>query len=90
MKRVVHVFHMAQNITLSLDEEALRRARVTAARRGLSLSALLREQLTRLGDEDEHYEVAHKAAVDWMERRASLGVGDRPSRDALHDRDALR
>ena len=81
---------MAQNITLSLDEEALRRARVAAARRGLSLSALLREQLRRLGDEDEHYEAAHKAVVDWMERRASQGVSDRPSRDGLHDRDALR
>jgi plasmid stability protein len=81
---------MAQNITLSLDEEALRQARVAAARRGLSLSALLREQLTRLGEQDEHYEAAHKAAVDWMERGASLGVGDRRSRDALHDRDALR
>lgn len=90
MKHVLYVNHMAQNITLSLDEEALKRARVAAARRGLSLSALLREQLTRLGDQDDHYEAAHKAAVDWMEHGASLGVGDRPSRDALHDRNALR
>jgi plasmid stability protein len=81
---------MAQNITLSLDEEVLRRARIAAARRGLSLSALLREQLTQLADEDEGYEIARQAALDWMKRGASLGAGDRPSRDELHDRDALR
>jgi len=45
---------MTQNLTPSLDEEALKRARVAAARRGLSLSGLLREQLTCLGDQDDH------------------------------------
>jgi hypothetical protein len=81
---------MNQRITISMDAEVLRRARVTAARRGLSLSALLREQLEYLAELDERYEVAHNTALDWMERGASLGVGARPHRDELHDRNALR
>lgn len=81
---------MAQNITISMDEEVLRRARIAAARRGLSLSALLREQLEYLADQDERYEVACRAALDWMAHGASLELDARASRDELHDRDALR
>jgi hypothetical protein len=80
-----------RNITVVLDESVLQAARVSAARRGVSLSALLRQQLERLAAEDEHYEAARRAALAWMERSASLGkTKKRPSRDELHDRDALR
>ena len=81
---------MARNITLALDDHVLQAARVAAARRGVSLSALLRQQIERLGEQDEHYEAAHRAALAWMEQGASLGIARRPSRDELHDRDALR
>jgi hypothetical protein len=81
---------MPRNITLSIDEDVLQAARVAAARRGVSVSALLREQLVRIAEDDEQYERAHRAALDWMERGASLGIASRPSRDELHDRDALR
>lgn len=81
---------MLRNITVSLDEDVLRAAKVAAARRGLSLSALLRKQLLALAEEDERYTLAKRAAIEWMARGASLGVGDRPTRDDLHDRDALR
>jgi hypothetical protein len=81
---------VARNITISIDEEVLQAARVAAARRGVSVSALLREQLTRIAEDDRRYEAAHRDALDWMERGASLGTAPRPSRDELHDRDALR
>jgi hypothetical protein len=81
---------VARNITLTLDEDILRAAKLAAARRGTSLSALLREQITALAEQDERYETAKRAALEWMEHGASLGVGRRPTRDELHDRDALR
>lgn len=81
---------MARNITLTLDEDILRAAKLAAARRGTSLSALLREQIMALAEQDERYETAKRAALEWMEQGASLGVGRRPTRDELHDRDALR
>jgi hypothetical protein len=81
---------MARNITITLDEDTLRAAKVAAARRGLSLSALLRAEIGRIAEMDERYEAARRAAFEWMERGCSLG-GTRPSaRDELHDRDALR
>lgn len=79
----------AKNITVSLDEDVIRRAKVTAARRGLSLSALLREQLERLAEADERYESARRAALQWMQQGAALGTAARPGRDELHARDAV-
>lgn len=81
---------MTRNITVTVDEDILRAARVAAARRGMSVSALLREQLKAIALEDERYETARRAALAWMEDGASLGAGPRPTRDELHDRDALR
>lgn len=90
MNYVLHVLHVARNITLTLDDEVLRSARVAAARRGISLSALLREQLSRIAEQDQQYEAARTAALDWMKRGACLEADARPTRDELHDRDALR
>ena len=79
---------MARNITLAFDEEVIRAAKVVAARRGLSLSGLIREQLLAIVEEDERYEAARRSALEWMEHGASLGVGTKPTRDELHNRDA--
>jgi hypothetical protein len=81
---------MARNVTITLDEDTLRAAKIAAARRGLSLSALLREEIERIAERDQRYEVARRAALDWMERGASLGPDRLPTRDELHDRRALR
>jgi predicted transcriptional regulator len=81
---------MQRNITLTLDEEILHKARVLAARRNRSVSALLREELSRLVAEDEAYESAKRAALARLERGSHLGGGPLPSRDELHDRAGLR
>jgi predicted transcriptional regulator len=81
---------MQRNITLTLDDDILHKARVLAARRNRSVSALLREELTRLVDEDEAYETAKRAALARLERGSHLGGGTLPSRDELHDRAGLR
>jgi len=73
-----------------MDEELLRSVRVVAARRGLSVSALLREQLKRLAEQDEQYESARAKALAWMEQGADLGASLPGARAELHERDALR
>jgi hypothetical protein len=80
----------ARNITLALDEETLREARVLAAERGLSVSAFLRSELARLVDRQRGYAKARDAAVRRLRRGQSLGGGKLPSRDELHDRAKLR
>ena len=81
---------MQRNITLALDDDLIRKARVLAARRNRSVSALLREELSRLVAEDEAYETAKRAALQRLARGAHLGGGTLPSRDELHDRADLR
>ncbi len=75
-----------RNVTLQLDEEILRRARILAAQRSTSVSRLVAEQLERLVDDDARYDAARRHAL------AQLGRGFRtdglplPARDELHER----
>jgi hypothetical protein len=80
----------ARNITLTLDEETLREARVLAAERGLSVSAFLRVELAGLVERQRGFERAKAAAVRRLHRGHALGGGKLPSRDELHDREKLR
>jgi predicted transcriptional regulator len=81
---------MQRNITLTLDDDLIHKARVLAARRKRSVSALLREELSRLVAEDEAYEIAKRAALARLERGAHLGGGSLPTRGELHERAGLR
>lgn len=74
-----------RNVTVQLDDDVVHRAKVLAAKRGTSLSALLANELERMVEEDERYEEA------W--RRAGKALGDaeprggrRWRRDDLYDR----
>ncbi len=77
---------MARNITITMDEEVLKKARVFAARRGLSVSALLRSEILRLVDDDDAYQRAKEAAQRRLKRGSSLGGGPYPTREELYDR----
>lgn len=81
---------MQRNITLALDDDLIRKAKILAARRNLSVSALLREELARLVSESEAYETAKRIALERLERGSHLGGGPLSSRDELHDRVRLR
>ncbi len=81
---------MGRNITITLDEDIIRSARVLAARRGSSVSALLRAELERLVREDRAYEAAREASLRRLKRGSHLGGGPHPSRQELHDREGLR
>ena len=80
----------ARNITLTLDEETLREARVLAAQRGLSVSAFLRLELAGLVERQLGYVKARDAAIRRLRRGHSLGGQPLPPREDLHDRAKLR
>lgn len=92
MVRVLHVFYVstARNITLTLDEETLREARVLAAQRGLSVSAFLRLELAGLVERQRGFDRARASATKRLQRGRALGGGKLPNRDDLHDRAKLR
>ena len=89
---MLHVKYVstARNITLTLDEETLREARVLAAQRGLSVSAFLRVELAGLVERQRGYVKARESAVNRLRRGHSLGGGKLASREELHDRGKLR
>jgi hypothetical protein len=77
------------NLTLQLDAEVIKRARIVAAKRGTSVSALAAAQLMELVDEDERVEQARGRAEAILKSAAPRG-GRSWTRDELHDRQALR
>lgn len=48
------------NLTLQLDADVIRQAKVLAARRGTSVSALVARQIAELVAQDERYEAAYR------------------------------
>jgi hypothetical protein len=78
------------NITLAIDGTLLKRARAVAARRGLSVSALLAEELRVLVAEDREYESARRRAVAMLDEGLSLGGLRIADRGALHERHRVR
>jgi hypothetical protein len=81
---------MTRNITLALDESILREARVLAAHRGLSVSALLRRELLHLVESERGYDKARASAVRRLGRGQALKAGRLPRREDLYDRAGLR
>jgi hypothetical protein len=79
-----------RNITLTLDEATLREARVLAAERGLSVTALLRQELAGLINRQRRYAKARKSALRRLKRGHATGGGKLTTREELHDRAKLR
>jgi hypothetical protein len=75
------------NLTLQMDAEVIKRARIVAAKRGMSVSALAATRLMELVDEDERAELARGRAEAILEQAAPRG-GRGWTRDELHDRRA--
>ena len=73
------------NLTLQLDADVIRRARIEAARRGTSVSALVARELGQLVDRSERYEEARRRALELMADATNRG-GRTWTRDELYDR----
>ncbi len=74
-----------RNLTLQLDEDVIRRAKVLAAKRGTSVSGLVARELEELVAQDARYEEAWRRATEIM-ARSMPGGGRTWRRDELHDR----
>jgi hypothetical protein len=75
-----------RNITVSLDDEIYRQARMIAAERDTSISALVKEFLLALGSGGSHVERLKREERALRERITSFRASDKLSRDELHDR----
>jgi hypothetical protein len=77
-----------RNITLSLPEEDLQRAKIIAVQRGTSLSQLLTRMIKDLADQETGYRHAKARSLALLEEGRDLGTDGqaRWSRDDLHER----
>lgn len=75
-----------QNITVKLRRGTLRKARVLAARRNTSISALLEHQIEALVGADDAYEQARRRALALLEQGFHLGGRVTVTRDEWHER----
>ena len=75
-----------KNITVSVDDEVYRRARVKAAERETSVSALVRRFLVDLAAETDEFEQLKQREKVLREQITDFDASGRLSRDELYDR----
>jgi hypothetical protein len=74
------------NITLKLDVDLLREARIIAAEEGRSVNALVTERLESLVRERKAFDKAQRRALARLHRGFDLKWAPPTARDELHDR----
>jgi hypothetical protein len=75
-----------QNLTISLDREAIRKAKIIAAKRSTSISGLIAQQIEAMIGEEEAYERAERIAMTLLEQDFDLGGTTRAGQDEHHER----
>ena len=77
-----------QNITFSLPKEVLKRGRILAAERGISLNELIKDLLQKASQSKRQYQAAAERQKKLMRKGLNLGTGGEISwkRDELHQR----
>lgn len=71
------------NLTLQLDVDVIRRARVVAAKRGTSVSALVAREIDELVAREDRYEEARDQAVELLSAAKPRG-GRTWTRDGIY------
>jgi hypothetical protein len=73
------------NVTLSIDDETLSRARDLAARRGTSLNQMIRDYLEEVASDLSSEEILRELHEQWEKSSGDSG-GKRWTREELHER----
>jgi hypothetical protein len=77
------------NVTLSIDDETLTRARELAARRGTSLNQMIRDYLEEVASDLSSDEILLELNALW-EGGSGDSRGERWTREELHERTGVR
>jgi hypothetical protein len=62
-----------QNLTIKIPLDTVRKAKIVAAERGTSISALVAAKIEEVIGEDAAYLAAQRRAVHWLEQGWHLG-----------------
>lgn len=75
-----------QNLTVSLDQQTIQKAKILAAGRSTSVSDLVARQIEELVGQEEAYERAKRQATALLDQGFHLGGTIRTTRHELHER----
>lgn len=75
-----------RNITVSVDDETYKRARIVAAERDTSVSALVKAYLVQLASHETEIERLKRQEREIRSQIAAFNAADRLSREDLHSR----
>ena len=78
------IYMRAMNITLSIDEKVVAKARSIASRRGTSLNQMVRDYLNQLTQQENPWQTLERLEALWNE--ATYRSPDSWTRDELHER----
>ena len=77
---------MKENITLRFDRDLLRKAKVIASKKDISLNRLLIDLLKQIVDEEDYYEQCKRKALKILDKGCHLGGKITYTREELHER----
>jgi hypothetical protein len=79
-----------KNITVTIEDEVHRRARIRAAELETSLSAVVREFLIGFAGGESDFDRRKRLEQETLASIEAFRAGDRLTREEVHDRRALR
>lgn len=79
-----------KNITVTVPDEVYRKARIKAAERDSSVSALVREFLCELAADGDDFARRQRLQEEVLASIDRFRARDRLTRSAVHDRDEVR
>ncbi len=77
---------MKQNITLSIEKELIKKGKVLAARKEISVSKMMANMLRDVVYQHERYEASKRSALEIMKKGMHLGGRINWKREDLHER----
>jgi hypothetical protein len=77
---------MKQNITLRLDKNLIKKGRVIASKKEISLNRLLSDFLKQILEEEDFYEQSKRKALNILKKGFHFGGRITYAREELHER----
>ncbi len=85
-RKIGIMLSMNRNLTIQLDENTIKSARIVAARRSISISKLVSEEIKKASDAEDYWVTAKRTALNQLQQPFHLGGYKLPSRDSLYER----
>lgn len=79
-----------KNITVSVDDETYRRARIRAAELGKSVSALVRDLLNAAPERSDEFKRLEQLEIELRKQVGNFSASENVSREELYDRKSWR